>query len=58
MVYKGLNRLGTPFINEIFSKVDRPDGVVTRSEVREDVIVLRCRLELGTGNIMIRGPGF
>ncbi len=42
----------------MFSKVDGGDGIVTRSKIREDVVVPCCRLEMSKGNIRVRGLGY
>ena len=54
MVYLGINQDSTPFINDLFSKVEKRAGVVLRSEIQEKLIVPKYKLNLW-GNFKYRG---
>ena len=32
--------------------------MVTRLEIKQDVVVPQCRLEMSKGNVKVRGPGY
>ena len=56
IVYLGLNKLSTPFVNNLFSKVEGDNQRVVRSEIKGDVVVPFVKLETVRGNIRFRGP--
>ena len=56
IVYLGLNKLSTPFVNNLFSKTENTGQRVLRSEIKGDVVVPRMRLKVLEGNIRFRGP--
>ena len=49
IVYLGLNRESTPFVNKLFIKVGREAGATLRSEINELVTVLRTKLNICRG---------
>ena len=55
-VYQGLNQNSTPFINNLFEKLVDTRGRVTRSVIRDELIVPHCKLETCKKNIRVRGP--
>ena len=56
IVYLGLNKLSTPFVNNLFTKVESKNQRVLRSEFKGDVMVPCTKLETVRGNIRYRGP--
>ena len=51
----GLKKVSTPFVNNLFAKVEGKNQRVMRSEIKGDVIVLFTKLETVQGNIRYRG---
>ena len=56
IVYLGLNKLSTPFVNMLFSKTESTGQRVLRSEIKGDVVVPVTKLKTVSGNIWYRGP--
>ncbi len=56
IVYLGLNQESTPFINDLFTKVENRTIVTLRSEIPEKLVVPNYRLNICRGNIKYRGP--
>ena len=55
IVYLGLNKLSTPFVNSLFTKVEGNNHRVMRSEIKGDIVVPFVKLETVRGNIRYTG---
>ena len=58
IVHKGLNEESSPYVNNMFNLRGNASGVTTRSETRGDILIKKTRLEMSTGNIVIRGAKY
>ena len=56
IVYLGLDQESTPLANNLFSEVNNKAARVLRSEVQENVVVPKTKLNVCRGNIRYQGP--
>ena len=54
-VYRALNQESTNYLNDMYSKVNRETGRVTRSTINDRLTVPTRRTECAKGNIRVRG---
>ncbi len=57
-VYKGVNELSTPTVNELFTAMTEDGSRTTRATTRGDLVVPHSRLELHRKSLRSRGPQY
>ena len=58
IVYQGLNKESTPFINNMFKHVSDQHERQTRSQINRQLLVPRVKLKSCENNIRLRGPSY